>query len=1578
MSQQRSEDRQAQASAAALRPQEREIAERKTEELQDLVSSLIEDKADIDGSQQFTLVSTLDGDCAVLKPKAMDGLSDKMLNLINLGRFVTLPVNLVMDVQSLLEPTITSTTKMNLFAQEDESPEWVDSIEAAKLALKACKMVLDTMIEGRDDYRMRREEIVDMIVDLIKFTKDACIIPIVQARRSGPTTSLFTAASREKNELRAVLWLCGSVLGRFATLIGKCNLSDRALNSLEFLTLELVMEQNSETEKDSVFSVSKFEQFRQKTLDVLAQIFARHSEQRNSILNGILSNLEKVSDKKASARQFKSAREVPIMTISALFMRFVQVAATNPDTQTKAAAARSAAEPSDEEGSDYEPGKSAKKQKRRNDTPGQTAQTLFKNGTNIAYIIASSLVERASNVSKTGDKPFRNLLDLFIEDFCNVLGSPEWPAADMLLQQLIIRIQLVLQIDQSAKHSVVDKEMALATMSRIGCGVIDFKLRLRKLMHEQLDASQPGLSSKLARLLNDALNDDTKEGVDNMDLLAFHGPYRMVIESLRDYLDLHASQEDPHLQSTTGCHMTSWLASVIQAFPEEDTDAQPLAAREVRERLDSMIMDSKWLARKYKFQTVSDVQSKIAAGIITLQGKVCRHVPTIVQTMTVYMRDKHSSNLRSRGMSCLEQLVHKDSGVITEREVRNMIEVLFDTSPKVRESALNFVATCLALKPSLEQHFLKSIMKMTADASNGPKKRAIKLLKDVYNATDSEDSRPPIIANLLLPTQDDEKSVSELSCNVLEDIVLASARPTAKRDESQLKFERAKRSELIVSLIQLIHGSPRHLEAFEKFFIYALSVDAKAVDTNAYVCKDLVADMIDAVISPASGSDATAQSRTMTALSIFAKVKPALFTVDQIQLLKLYIKEIGTADDLYLLRPTVVIFRHVVASLPTLQQSFAEEVRASLMRNVSKLANWASHGRLMSRETLVDVAHCLWTVTPMVDQGPLKLFNMLASIVCQLRPLVLCTKEEAVQKQGRIQSYLILLGTFGKVCNFGQYDQTFRERLAAQANSFIAKKTATAEQLGSLCKPNEAASLLLLGTVRPFTMQTWDMSIREEALQSVGGICQSSPKLFTRAEIEKVFELVWENKEPASLQRVVLTAFNEYFAFAERRSDTGAAIAVGMGAETGSMRLETSFVASENDTAPLHLAKKFLDVFVETALAHNNELTVLALSIITSISRQGLIHPKEAASVLVALGTSSNERIASGAFIEHKRIHEKQESYLEKEYMHSIRIAFNYQKEVFADPHGMRETNYSAKLGNCFEVLKAGKKATFKKFIVNICKEVDFNPSKVDTNGAMPDAVLFARFCLENLALLDFPSFEELAICLNAVEAIVLKNTGPAVALSIETEMPKQWAAPDMLEQQLVDASGTEGTFESFMKPGPSTTQLVPPTIEDARLREITIACMILHMVWETRTFIRRCYNLHKLTGRIPQKEHVKPAQRNNFVSGKELLDRLMPIMDALNTRDTMIKTCYDFAELLEIDREAQIGEEGDENGLGAGYETPTEGDGPNGLSFPTSGRGRKRKSSANIGNTPKKPRGRPAKNKKRNSRTPDGDDDSD
>jgi cohesin loading factor subunit SCC2 len=926
------------------------------------------------------------------------------------------------------------------------------------------------------------------------------------------------------------------------------------------------------------------------------------------------------------------------------------------------------------------------------------------------------------------------------------------------------------------------------------------------------------------------------------------------------------------------------------------------------------------------------------------------------------VQDKNSSKLRSRGMTGLEQLIQKDPKVITKGNFLEIIRSLTDNSPMVRESTLNTVSTLFEYQPSLQAQALQPILHIAAhDASNGPKKKAIKLLRDIYNGPSSMEQRLQIIAHLLSPSQDDDKTISELALGVLEEVLLAPSKNGTRADENRLKLDRTKRSSLVVNTVQRIHTLPKQVEAFEKFLLHALSPGGKDNGTNIGTCKDLVTDLFDEIISPDTGSDTKLQARIMTALSVFAKVWPTLFTLDQTHLLKVYIKKPTCAEDLDLLRPVVIILRYVFPSLDFLQPAFAEEVRASLFHNVSPLAKWACQAPKL-HPALVDVAHCLWTLTLMATDGAPKLCALIGSILCQVRPHT-ANAQVDLPTRSKIQSYLILLGIFGKVCDFEKYSVPFRAKVKAQVNNHIAKNPATAEQLGLYLKTDLPISCVLLETVRPFTMQAWDQSIRVQALQSVGEICQRSPDLFLRAEIKKIYSLVFINGNNHQLLRVALEAFNEYFTYAERSSEIVEETANEEGVEKGNARMEDSYKATASDTAVKTLSETFLPVLLDLSVKSDDELAILATHIIASFSRQGLGHPRDFYPTLVALSTSTIKEVALTATTEQQRIFQKDASYVDKDFMTAVRKAFDYQVGVFNDPHGMREPTYSAKLVTMFETVKTGKKS-YRKFIHDMCKKADFDFAQLDSSGVLPTPVLFARFCLENLALLDFPLLEEVAVCLNALQAIVLKNTGPSVALAIDTEMPKPYGATQ--QQPVADEA----------VPGP--VQPTGPHVDDARLRQIATACMILRMVWETRCFLRRVYNLHKVKGGIPHKDYVKPAQRNNFVSGKELWETFTPIMNALDSRESMIKICYDVADLLNIDQEVEVDADGYDDELAGGYDTPTGED--EAVAIPTSGRGRKRKSNVSLGNTPKKARGRLAgmKNKKRNSKTPDPDDDSD
>jgi cohesin loading factor subunit SCC2 len=975
-----------------------------------------------------------------------------------------------------------------------------------------------------------------------------------------------------------------------------------------------------------------------------------------------------------------------------------------------------------------------------------------------------------------------------------------------------------------------------------------------------------------------------------------------------------------------------------------------------------------------QFQTVAETQSQLAAGIITLQQTFCQYFTHIVTTMLQHTQET-AATLKSRAIKSIESFLNKDPQAMPEKSVMGVINLLRDNSPLVRADAVSLVSKCLEGNPALERHCLQSVLGLTTDPSNGPKRKAINLLKKIYLSSSSSEHKLGIIASLLLPSQDHEKAIAEIARQALEEIWLKSLDADSRIDENQLKLRRVQRASLLVQTVRRIQGQTIHLAAFENFFVDALNSKAPNCNAHLKICKELVVDMVEGVISPDVMAAGCSQEHVLATLSILTRVKPSLITQDQLQLLKLYLKNPATTDDLNILRPTVTIFRFVLPHLLNLQTDFADEVWSLLSKIIPKLASWAARGNAAGKSTLMDVVQCTWMVSPLARNGLNKLIKVISSMLVQLQPFSSATQDVAAPSESKILSWLILIGTLGKICNFDDNADLFRSSLSGSAKQFVEGKKATADQLKPLLNTTgKAPSVILLETVRPFTKQSWNLTTREHALCSVGEICQGAPGLFMRSDVEATFRVVFKN-DVTSLKRVALTQFHDFFLVAEKPSDSGTTNASGDEPVGPIGRLGITFVAGDGQLTTNYLARKFLLEIVDIALKNDNELAVLAAKIITSISRQGLVHPKECGPALIALGSSSNAQISQIAAAEHKKIHDAHESMFEKEYMAAIKMAFDYQQEVYEDAHGMIASTYKPKMLHVFNVLKGGNRKTLKKFIDNLCKFMDFELVKLEEDAAGSTALLFARFCLENLALFDVPKLEDIAIITNALEDIVLKNTGPSVGVAIETELPRK-VAPELqpkLEEQTHESSSEAPV--STAPPALLPTQTPGASISDVRLLQITRACMILQMMWETRWFVRKAYNLGNLAGRIPHKDFQKPALRNNLISGKELWERLELIFDSLESREAMMKRCYEFAELLELDKDAHFGDEDTDGEDPLGYVTPDEA-GDETPAIPTSGRGRKRKSSGTNGNTPKKAKGRLSggKIKKRNSKTPDMD----
>ncbi len=183
--------------------------------------------------------------------------------------------------------------------------------------------------------------------------------------------------------------------------------------------------------------------------------------------------------------------------------------------------------------------------------------------------------------------------------------------------------------------------------------------------------------------------------------------------------------------------------------------------------------------------------------------------------------------------------------------------------------------------------------------------------------------------------------------------------------------------------------------------------------------------------------------------------------------------------------------------------------------------------------------------------------------------------------------------------------------------------------------------------------------------------------------ISDAFQHVLRNGEP-ELQIIVLSNFRDFFARIDRQAEakgvqTSAELEVSAGGKLGG-----SMIANDGDGASALIAQRFLKDILDIALASQDNSALTATEVVASINRQGLVHPKESGSALVALETSTNPAIADLAFREHRLLHQQHESMFEREYMRAIQEAFKYQKHIVKDVLGYTTQPYTSKLHGMF------------------------------------------------------------------------------------------------------------------------------------------------------------------------------------------------------------------------------------------------------------------------------------------------------
>jgi len=823
----------------------------------------------------------------------------------------------------------------------------------------------------------------------------------------------------------------------------------------------------------------------------------------------------------------------------------------------------------------------------------------------------------------------------------------------------------------------------------------------------------------------------------------------------------------------------------------------------------------------------------------------------------------------------------------------------------------------MSLKPALEAEGCKTLIARSLDTATTVRKRALRLLREVYPRTKSKDVKIGIADAILRRVADAEESVAELARQMMEEMWLNSDLRLIKQDEAgPAKLELQLHAHHIVFTAV---RSPETLTVLGLLLKEALHSENKNASANKALCKTLVNTIFEGIIDNDVAKGVPPQSDLLETLTVFAKSDARLFNAAQMTALKPYITNLESEEDLVVYRAVVVIYRCVLPVLPPLQHTFLQDVQNILFSSISKLG----------RAELSEIAACLWIIDGVL-QNTERLVKLMLSVLTGISNITHTDIPSDTNKMRQVKRYIMIAGHFGKACSLETYKNTYKEKFP---------KT-----------KSDTVSGLMVDIIAPFASPDLELSVREVALEAICLICQASPKNFLKASVTTTFSATFQDNQP-QLALAIINGVKEFYLTAEERSKARAEGQAASNGTDGTNRLVDSMVLSDHDSAATSMAQHFLPHIIRLSLASTDELALVATEVMASTNRQGLVHPKETGPALVALETSPNIQIAQLARTEHQALHNKHESVLEPEYVKAVERAFTYQRDTVKDMSGI-DASQQPKLRLFFEVLKSGSIGLRKKLLGKLCTRSLIDVNKIESMEHILEHILSVRFMLENLSTFEYSRIDEIMSILAAIEK-AFSTTGQTVSQRIEAVLGAQSA---------ISATDTDNTpIES--------NKAVDPNV----LRQLAACSIVLTLLWETRTHLRKAWSLQslKVGAKVKQqaKDTSKAPNKATTYPGlvKDHLAQIGTVMTTLNTPEAMVARCRGFQGMLAVDNELKVGSDEDDNGQPR-FKTPEEdeeGGGDPGTpasrmapeSVPgSSTKGRKRKAGS-IGGTPRKPR---------------------
>ncbi|KAI8137408.1 sister chromatid cohesion C-terminus-domain-containing protein [Fennellomyces sp. T-0311] len=1229
---------------------------------------------------------------------------------------------------------------------------------------EAAAMIFDIYSVFRIDKQYLPENLLLTCMQFIRTQLDNTIYPLIDLNGfEEDVTSLNNDARAflrfvettpvAKSHMARMLPLVTHLFRRVDTLLSVEGVDDHGIIVLCYIALGAFFHDYTDDNRSCLVEnpgagdtiINPFEQMKMGALDVLRLLFNKYSQHRKWILSEILTSLNSLTTMDRTVKRYRLRDSTAIHVMSALLMQLVQCCTVTGDTEDHKQWLRKWEMRYQKAQKDDD---STQLQELRQKL-AQKATSYWKAGIDAATESATYLLDyliskcRSRKRDSYSVAEYRTILESTLKDVLLVLGKPDWPAAELLMQ---VFSSILISKLQGKKSDLYLKSLAVDWLGiiagRIKAGINSISGRGAKLtptwlceLHERLPMDVNKTTSPQAIELLYQCQLKLYEHIDHGDhsALQFHlCAWGSGYISCWSKASTHSEEWPCEIQHALQINMgrVLYLSVASTRFPDENARESAFEFPELNWG-DATLLSELLLSRNTLYKSFNMFLAEIME---------CLHSEVVTY--------------RTKAVRAVRHIATDVPEILDEASIRvPIIQRIHDNSPSVRDATVEVLTKYLSRQTHVPRKLYEIVSTRIMDTAVNVRKRVVKLLCDLYFKCTDEELMVDIASKLILRVSDNEATISDLALKASQDVLFFPFQ-NIDRDEDDYfgsSYDHAPkaRKERIKRLTKVITGAVARMEDGKAT---ALSqIIQKTMDTcsdkQRVWFKKIFQWIIDCMFHSMMAHDEAGETKLfmdcLVTAHAFIKICPGLLRETQMSALQPYLS-VSEQDDWILARHVLNIYEDVLPRIKYHDPDFIALLERVLVQLVG----------ISPPEVTASTVSCLCVIVSRISHRYGILIRILGSCIVKLRG-----EQRAIQGNGApsraANSITKMLVICGLLCRHFDFDS---------------KRNQSPEKMRALEKITEGSI-----ASEVFDLIYWycdsrnitnNTAVRLAALQGLGYLFMRYPTLATSEKSIRLMDYIFEH-EPVSMQTRLMKVYQEFLATEEDRLERNEEA---FGASLFDKEIDVDILLGNTaEFAELGvngaLMQRYLGKVLHCSMDGSSELRYTAYEVVSVIIRQGLAHPVLCMPTVFAAETSPESSLRHNAYYLHRFAHDKYGAMLYTHFPQYFLKAYQYQRlHTGGCTNGYRvsggDTKYDALFGLAFSIIKQKKKAKMD-FLSSLLKPFKFDMKETSADDL---DVHYLRFLADNIITLDLTQSDEVFLLLYQINRIQATSCADLVA----------------------------------------------------------------------------------------------------------------------------------------------------------------------------------------------------------------------